>query len=272
MEKQRTSRFVTPIAAVSLVLSMLGCSTFERTFGGPKADFQGGAAIQFDDLPDPNAKKYALGELNIRVNSDLLGVDGRKQLASRIRDVVAGRFRPWKTKDKKPQYQLVINQINSQEAWEGSGMGALIGGATGAGIGAATTRNRWLGGSVGGAAGAGAGYLAFGKESNAWAFHISVVQATDELQRTLDEQQRSGTAFDAGVGGGVSVSSSNQHNELNNKATKTYKSSEHKYQYGCAVVVDAGSFSSRSAIEDAARKKLLDRLPEAMLGGAGVDW
>jgi len=255
------------------VLVLVGCSAFERTFGPAKADFGGGAAIQFLDVPAPDESKYAVGELDMRVNSDLIGPEQRAELGKRILETVGERFKPWTTRTKEPQFRLVINQINSQQEFEGSNVGALMGGMAGAGAGAAIgANNRWQGAMIGGAGGAGVGYLMFGEERNAWAFAITVTQATCQVDRNLAATRRDGASFNTSVQGGSGVSGGGQDQHAVDDLRLSFKSGLYTYAYACTVSVDAGSLHGRQSIEEAARNKLISRLPEAMLGGGEIRW
>ena len=263
----------TILCSTSLSLLLAGCSTFERTFGSPQPRFEGGAAIQFIDVPKPDAGECALGELDIRVNSDLIPPEHRAALGKRILDAVGGRFQPWTTKTKTPEYRLVINQINSQQDWDASGVGALLGAGIGAGTGAAIdASNRWRGGGIGAVGGGVLGAVLFGEERNAWAFSVSVTQATSQVERSLESERSDGTSLDTGVQGMSSLTAGNQRQGSVDSSRVMFHSKQYTYPYACVVSVDAGSLHSRSSIEEAARQKLIERLPEAMLGGGEVSW
>lgn len=259
-------------AALLCVASLVSCSTVERTFSGPKAQFSGGSAIEFRmDLPQPDPSKYAIGELDIRINSDLISGEERQRLVQAIGRTVDGRWKPWTTRNKEPQFRLVISQINSQQDWEGSNMGALVGGTAGAVAGANMDENApWRGFAIGGLAGSGIGYVAFGSERNAWAFHISVTQATAGVNKAAASADSKGTAMQSGVGNGTSISGAGQSSGMQVTEDIAYVGSTQRYEYGCAVAVESSSFSGRASIEESARKTLISRLPEAMLGGGSL--
>ena len=262
----------TVCGALLSLLSLTSCSTVERTFGGPKADFASGSAIEFRmDLPQPDPSKYAIGELDIRINSDLISGEERQRLVQAIGQTVDGRWKPWTTRSKQPQFRLVINQINSKQDWEGSNMGALMGGAAGAAAGTHMDEHAPFRGFVWGAAVGGClGYAAFGGEHSAWAFHIAVTQATAGVNKAASSVDSKGTVFGSGVGNPSSSSGAGSSVGMQTSEDINYVGSTQRYEFGCAVEVESGSFSGRSSIEQAARNVLISRLPEAMLGGASL--
>lgn len=249
------------------LLPLAACTTLERPFSGPVAEFRGGGQpLIHPDMPRPDAEKFALGEVDIRIKSGLLSGEHLTALRKSIGEAVGGEWKPWTTKSKQPELRVLVTQVESEAYWKGSEMGALLGASGGAVVGFHAADDPWYGSVCGGGIGGILGYSIFGENQNLWSFHIVVLQATQGVEKARS------TSTDYAIAQhfpGQDTSAQTAQGSNTSEVVK-YLGDYISGGYACQVKVNAGSFSGRKSIEDAGRSLLIDRLPEEIFGGRSL--
>lgn len=266
-----TIRTLAPLALLGLSLS--ACRTMETTFDAPDAKLETAGAIDLEkNIPAPDPEQVAIGEVELRVTGDLFDDETIQRFGQNLREA-SGGLSKHTTEGKDPEYRIHIQQVNSAEEWEASGIGAAMGGLAGAGVGAATDDYAYRGGAIGGVIGAGAGAIAFGEQSDMWGITVAVYRRTTPgaVQERMDSLSRNDVNFSGSVSGdtyslGSSNSSSGSNSEL------SFESDEYPAYFRAVLSVDSGTFHSSAKAKAAARRELADELPFVIFGGKEVDW
>jgi len=265
------------IRTLSLVLILstlsVGCRTMETTFGAPKAKLESAGAIDLDrSIPPADPTQVAIGEIQLKINSSLLDDEAKQGLGVNLRKV-SGGLTSWKTRDKKPEYRILITQMNSADDWNASGMGALMGAGVGIGAGVAIDDDNYRGATVGGIGGAAVGAMAFGEQKDRWMFSVAVYRRTTEgaVRDRIDSLQNQNVDFQGGVSGdsyslGGSTSASGSSTDF------SFQSDEFPAFFSALLSVDSGTFHSSKAAEKAARELLVTELPKMIFGGEEIEF
>lgn len=265
------------IQTLSLVLTLaflsVSCRTMETTFGAPKAKLESAGAIDLEkSIPQANPETVALGEIQLRINSSLLDDESKQTLAANLR-TASGGLTSWKTRDKKPEYRILITQMNSADEWNASGMGAVLGAGVGIGAGVAIADDNYQGATVGGVGGAAAGAIVFGEQKDRWVFSVAVYRRTTEgtVRNRVDSLQNQNVDFSGGVNGdtyslGSNTSGSGASTDFN------FEADEFPAFFSAVLTVDSGTFHSSAKAEAAAREVLAKELPKMIFGGEEIDF
>ncbi len=243
---------------------LLPCAT---SCQGPAAQFETASALDvYASVPGPDPDKVAIGEMSIRINSKLVDDETKRELSRAIASQ-AGGLRTWTTRDKAPEYRVVIHQVNSADEWNASGAGALFG-AVGGGL-LANEMSGDRGSSILGAgAGAAAGAIGFSSQEGRYFFKVSVYRRTTE--GAVRERVASLDGQELGFLGGVSgstTSSVNASSSTNSTVEMDFEKDEYPSYLAAVLTVRAHGLHGDDSMEDAARRELVRALPGMLFGG-----
>lgn len=261
---------------VSLSLASLGvagCRTVSRPFEGPKARVEGLAQLDLEEsIPQADPEVVALGEMQLRVDADLLDEASRAELGRGMAQL-AGGLTSWKTRDKAPEYRVVVRQVNSQAEWNASPVGGGLGAVVGGGAGLALSDGDVQTGIVSAAAGVGVGTVLFAESRDEWMFSVAVYRRTtkDAVTKRLDDLKSKGLQFGASVEDAtISVASSK---DVSTRTTEfSFAADEYPTYVSFTVVVDSGTFTTEEDCRAAAKKALVERLPRLIFGGDEISF
>lgn len=231
----------------------------------------GGVLDLRKSIPAPDPDKVALGEMSIRINSKLLDEEAKRDLAQGLA-LQSGGLRSWRTRDKDPEYRIVIHEMNSAEEWEASGMGAVLGAGIGGASGAMLDdENPYRGGGLGAMLGAGAGALLGSEQQSSFVFGISVYRRTSEgaVKERLRSLGQQGIAF-AGGASGSTMSLGTSANSSSSASSVTFDSDEYPEYLAAVVTVRANGMHREATVHAAARKELVRALPGLIFGGEEI--
>lgn len=268
-----TTSFRTLALGGALALGLVGCKAVSKPFAAPDVRVEKAGTIDLQrSIPAPDPELVAIGEIELRVDSELLGPEDVKAMGANLRRL-SGGLSNWTTRSKKPEYRIKISQMNSAEDFEASGLGAAIGAGVGAGVGIGTDSNDYRGATLGAAGGAALGALVFAENSEAYMFGIEVYRRTaaGAVQERLDSLGENGAQLATAVNGD-SRSSSNTTRNTNSSSALAFDSDEYPYFASATAIVEAGAFHSAAKMESAARKKLIEEIPSLIFGGEIADW
>jgi hypothetical protein len=257
------------LVSLSLVsLGLAGCRAVSRPFTGPEARVEGVAQLDLEEsIPQADPAVVALGELQLRVDADLLDEAACADLGRGMAQV-AGGLTSWKTREKRPEYRVVVRQVNSQDEWKASPVGGGLGALVGGGAGLAMSDGDLSRGALSAIGGGAGGALLFSENLDTWMFSVAVYRRTtkDAVKKRLEDLESKGLQFgarveDATISVATSKDASTRSTEFN------FDADEYPTYVSFAVVVDSGSFTSKDACRAAAKKALVERLPRLIFGG-----